>query len=58
MEILINEGGINGTGKGVVNTNSQSYKDLQNIIQVQVKKQSVQEQLTYKLIGLKLQSNK
>jgi hypothetical protein len=58
MEILINEGGINGTGKGVVNTNSQSYEDLQNIIQVQVKKQSVQEQLTYKLIGLKLQSNK
>jgi hypothetical protein len=58
MKKIINEGGINGTGKGVVNTNSQSYKDLQNIIQVQVKKQSVQEQLTYKLIGLKLQSNK
>ena len=58
MKKIINEGGIIGIGEGVMNINSQDYKDLQNIIQVQVKKQSVQEQLTYKLIGLKLQSNK
>ncbi len=55
MKKIINEGGINGTGKGVVNINSQDYKDLQRIIQAKAKKQSSEEQMTYKLIGLRLQ---
>lgn len=55
MKEIINEGGINGTGEGVVNINSQDYKDLQSIVKAHAKKQSDEEKLAYKLIGLKLQ---
>ena len=37
MGKIINEGGINGTGQGVVNINSQDYKELQKVIQGEVK---------------------
>ena len=52
---IINEGGINGTGQGVVNINSKDYKDLQKAVQEHAKKQSFQQKMTYEMIGLKLQ---
>lgn len=50
-----NLGGVNGTGEGVVNINSNDYKALQKAIQAHAKKQTPQEKLKYELIGLKLQ---
>jgi addiction module HigA family antidote len=55
MEKIINKGGINGTGEGVVNTNSEDYKALKKAIQEHTKQQTKQEQIRYRLIGLKLQ---
>ena len=55
MNQIINEGGINGTGQGVVNINSKDYKGLQKAIQEHAKKQSFQQKIKYELIGLKLQ---
>jgi len=52
---IINPGGINGTGKGVVNINSKDYKALQKAIQEQSKKQSPKDRIRYKFISLKLQ---
>lgn len=52
---IINEGGINGTGKGVVNINSQDYKSLQKIVQEHAQKQTLEERLNYELISLQLQ---
>ena len=54
MKKFINKGGINGTGNGVVNINSQNYKDLQRIIQHHSKKQMKEQYIDYQLIGLKL----
>ncbi len=55
MSKFINEGGINGTGKGVVNVNSKDYKGLQKAIQEHAKQQSYQQKINYELISLKLQ---
>ena len=55
MTKIINEGGINGTGQGVVNINSSDYKDLQKAVQEHVKKQSFRQKINYELISLKLQ---
>jgi len=52
---MINPGGINGTGKGVVNTNSKDYKALKKAILEQSKKQSPEARIKYKFISLKLQ---
>jgi len=52
---MVNEGGINGTGKGIVNTNSKDFKGLQNAIIEHAKKQSPEDKIKYKLISLKLQ---
>ena len=52
---IINEGGINGTNQGVVNINSKDYKALQKAIQAQVKEQSKEDKINYKLISLRLQ---
>ena len=45
----INPGGINGSGKGVVNTNSEDYKALQQAAQ----KQTPEEKRKYGLLALK-----
>jgi len=37
---IINPGGVNGTGKGVVNTNSKEFKALRKAIIEDAKKQS------------------
>lgn len=55
MTKIINEGGINGTGQGVVNINSKDYKGLQKAIQEHAKKQSFNQKIKYELISLKLQ---
>ena len=55
MTKIINEGGINGTGQGVVNINSSDYKDLQKAVQEHAKKQSFHQKINYELISLKLQ---
>jgi len=53
----INEGGINGSGKGVVNTNSASFKALKDAILEQHKHQSKDEKIENKLLSLQLQMN-
>lgn len=52
---MVNEGGINGTGKGIVNTNSKDFKELQKAIIEHAKNQSSEDKIRYKLISLKLQ---
>jgi len=51
----INLGGVNGTGKGIVNTNSKDFKGLQQAIIEHAKKQTPQERMKYHLISLKFQ---
>ncbi|MEM9719391.1 MAG: HigA family addiction module antitoxin [Bacteroidota bacterium] len=51
----INLGGINGTGKGVVNTNSKAYKELRNAIKSHADTQSSKDKIKYQLFSLKLQ---
>lgn len=55
MEKFINKGGINGTGKGIINTNNEEYKTLKKVIEDHAKQQTKQEQTRYQLIGLKFQ---
>lgn len=55
MTKIINPGGVNGTGKGVVNINSKDYKGLQKAVQEDAEKQTVEEKIRYELISLKLQ---
>lgn len=54
MNKVVNEGGINGTGRGIVNINSKDYKGLQKAVQKYAQKQSFQQKIKYELIGLKL----
>lgn len=54
-ERIINEGGINGTDKGVVNINSKDYKELQKAVQQHYKSQSKEQKIRYKLISIRLQ---
>lgn len=54
-EKIINEGGINGLGIGVVNTNSEEFKELQRLIIVKAKKQSKKKILENKLLSLRFQ---
>ncbi len=51
----INEGGINGLGIGVVNTNAEEFKELQRIILAQSKKQTKKQILENKLLSLRFQ---
>lgn len=51
----INPGGINGTGKGVVNTNSKDFKGLREAIKEHAKKQTPLDRIRYELISLKFQ---
>lgn len=52
---LINPGGITGSGKGLVNTNSSDYKGLQEAILEHAHKQTPQEKIRYKLASLRFQ---
>ena len=51
----INPGGINGSGKGVVNTNSADFISLREAVKEHAKKQTPNDQIKYKLLSLKLQ---
>ncbi len=50
---IINPGGVNGTGKGIVNTNSKDFKGLQKAIIEHAEKQSFQEQIKIELFHSK-----
>jgi len=52
---IINEGGIQGLGIGVVNTNSEEFKFLQKKIITESKKQSKQQILENHLLSLRFQ---
>lgn len=54
-EKIINEGGINGTGEGVVNINSKDYKGLQKAVQEHYKKREKKDIIRTKLISIRLQ---
>ena len=55
---IANDGGINGTGIGLVNTNSKDYKGLQAAILAHAKQQTPEERIRYHLIDLKYQNAK
>lgn len=52
---IINEGGVNGLGVGVVNTNTKEFKELQRAIIAKSKKQSKKKILENKLLSLRFQ---
>jgi len=52
---IINEGGVNGLGIGVVNTNTKEFKELQRMIVAESKKQSKKKVLENKLLSLRFQ---
>lgn len=52
---IINPGGVNGTGKGIVNTNSKDFKALRKAIVEHAKNQSPEERIKIELFSLKLQ---
>jgi len=54
----INEGGVNGSGKRIVNTNSKEYKALQRAIIEHSQSQSQSDIIRYDLISLKYQMHK
>lgn len=51
----INPGGVNGTGKGIVNTNSKDFIGLRNAIKEHAKKQTPSDRIKYELISIKFQ---
>ena len=51
----INPGGVNGTGKGIVNTNSKDFKGLRAAIETHAKQQTPLERIRYELISLRFQ---
>ncbi len=53
----VNPGGINGSGKGVVNTNNSDFIGLREAIKEHAKKQTPHDQIKYQLLSLKLQMN-
>ncbi len=52
---VINPGGINGSGKGVVNTNSKDIKVLRDVIREHAENQSPEDRVKIELFSLKLQ---
>jgi len=52
---VINPGGINGSGKGVVNSNSKDFQGLREIVKKNAANQTARERIKYKLISLKFQ---
>ena len=55
MSKQINPGGVNGTGKGIVNTNSKDFKELRAAIETHAKQQTPLERIRYELISLRFQ---
>ena len=53
-----NAGGVNGSGKGIVNTNSKEYKALQQAIIEHSKTLSHSDKIRYDLVALKYQMQK
>ncbi len=51
----INPGGVNGTGKGIVNTNSKDFRGLREAIKEHAKKQTPLDRIRYELISLRFQ---
>lgn len=54
-KIKLNEGGVNGTGKGVVNTNSNDFIFLKEAVKKHAENQSTEDKAKYALLSLKLQ---
>lgn len=54
-ERIINEGGVNGTGKGIVNVNSKSFKGLRNAIVKHSELQSDEDRIRIELLSLRFQ---
>jgi len=52
---FLNPGGINGTGTGIVNVNSEDFKALQQAIIEHNKKYTPEERMKYDLIALHIQ---
>ena len=52
---IINPGGVNGTGEGVVNVNSKDFKALQKAVIEHSKQQILGEKLKYALISVQFQ---
>jgi len=52
---IINPGGVNGSGKGIVNTNSKDFKALRKAILEHAKNQTPQDRIKIELFSLKLQ---
>ena len=50
---IINEGGINGTGEGVVNINSKDYIGLQKAVQAHHQNRDKKELIYFKLASVK-----
>ena len=51
----INLGGVNGTGKGIVDTNSKDYKALQKAILAHYEQSSPEEKIKNNLVSLRFQ---
>ena len=52
---IANPGGVNGTGKGIVNINSEDYKALQKAVSAHAQNQSPEEKIEIGLMSLKIQ---
>lgn len=55
MSNEINLGGINGTGKGVVNTNSKDFIALREAVKQHAQQQTPLEKIRYELLSLRFQ---
>lgn len=51
----INQGGINGLGKGIVNTHDNSFIALQAMIEASFKKQSEDQKLSNAFLSIRFQ---
>ncbi len=52
---FVNEGGINGIGQGVVNTNSESYKAVRKMVAKKFVAQSEEQQTKVNILSLRFQ---
>lgn len=53
--MIINEGGINGSGEGLVNTNSKEFKYLQRMIKEASMAQSEQQKTENRFLSIRFQ---
>lgn len=52
---IVNQGGINGLGEGIVNINSKDFKALQSVIQERNKSLTPEEKLSNSLLSIRFQ---